>query len=256
MRKWWGSKSAAWGEAFVLQALGYFLTQLNPLFGGIVWGLLFLLGALLIWRSHKSNDADNDHDYVDKIIVGSKVPAVLEITNTLQKMADRQNVILSNLMTRTIRQKKLIKIQQYLQRKLSLRPGDPKLGDAIKIELLSIQIKKLNLSSEEFNEEHIKVFTAITWALDEFDCGLPQKLDGDEEYELINSQLSSQSKNVSGRDAKELLLMYSDVALGWNSAILYISYIPESHRANMPPQVNKSIRQMKYERDQVLKTFL
>jgi hypothetical protein len=126
----------------------------------------------------------------------------------------------------------------------------------VKIELLSKQIKKLNLSSNEFNEEHIKVFIAITWALDEFNAGLPQKLDIDEEYKTLNGLLSVQSQKISNGQAKELILTYLEIALGWNSAILYISYFPESSRTNMlPPQISKSIRQMKYERDQVLKTL-
>ena len=259
MLKWWDSKGAAWGEALILQALGYFFTRLNSIFGGIAWGLLFLVGVFLIWRAYRKRNVGNGLEitnYADKIIVDSKVPAVLEITNTLQRMADYHNIVLNKLLNKKIKRVALAKIQTALRKKLNLPVKDSKLGNSVKIDIIQKQMKKLGIYTKDFNEGVVPFLVEVTWVLDELSAGIPQYLE-DEEYKKLHSTLNQQTSHIAGDTLEEMILIYEDLGLGFNSMIAYINYFSKADREQRIPEgFDKSTKQLKYERDQILKTYL
>jgi hypothetical protein len=145
MRKWWETKRAAWGEILMSLALGALATYIIPQVGIPLFIILLLVGIWLLIRAYKSGGASSEGDYVDKIIVDSKIPAVLEITNTLQKMADYQNIVLNKLLRKKVKKNKLAKIQKMAQTRLDIKPRDPHLGNEVKIKLIKKQMKRMGL---------------------------------------------------------------------------------------------------------------
>lgn len=228
---------------------------------GIIWGMAFIWLVLTTvyyfrhWHDNRGSDVNHAQQYVNRVIVDSKVPAVLEITDTLQKMADYQNMILNKLMNKEIKANKLANMQKAIQRRLDIKPRDPHLGNTAKIELIKKQMKKLGLYTKDFREEHVQFMVEISWVLNDFNVGIFQYLDN-EEYEELKALLNIQTAKIARDKAEEMILIYQDLVLGLNSMIAYIKYFPQKERDKMPYEMQKSIKQLKYERDQMLKNFL
>jgi len=228
----------------------------------VLWSVagLWAIIATILWIKHIRNApnelAETRHEnYVDKIIIDSKVPAVLEITNTLQKMADYQNIILNKLLNKKIKKNKLAKIQKAVQTRLQIKSRDPHLGNEVKIQLIKKQMKRMGLYTDYFGEEHVQFMVELSWVLHDCGVGIPQYLD-DMEYEQLKTLLNTQTHNIAGDNSEEMILIYQDLVLGFNSMIAYTSYFPKSERDKIPYEMQKSLTQLKHEREQVLKTYL
>jgi hypothetical protein len=214
MRNWWESKQAAWGESLVLAALAGIGAYLKPLIGIPVLVVVLVIGIWLIRRAYKKgNIKDNSNvEYVDKMIINSKTPEVLQITATLQKISDYQDDILSKLLAKNVKQRKLADIQTKLQTQLNINPQDNIfVGNAVKIELIKKQMKKLGLYTKNFEEKHVQFMVEAAWVLDKFDVGMPQYFDEDG-YIQLKTLLNDQTKNISGEESKESILIYEDLA--------------------------------------------
>jgi hypothetical protein len=208
-------------------------------------------------KNTKPLSQNNNDQYLDRLIIDSKFPLVNEISTTLQKMADYQNVVLNRLLTRKIKMRKLAKIQETFRKKIGTKTYDNALGNSVKIEILKKEMKRLGLYSDNFSEKDVQLLVEITWVLDEFGVGIPQELDN-KEYGEYETQLNNQSAKVNGDKTTELILTYKDLMLGWNSLIVYIHYFPKNLEPvkSMPVEISKTTAQLKHERDQILRTML
>ena len=116
-------------------------------------------------------------------------------------------------------------------------------------------MKKLGLYTKNFREEHVQFMIEISWILDDFNVGIPQYLEA-EDYKELKTSLNSQTSKIAGDRSGEMILIYQDLVLGLNSITAYIGYFPQIEREKIPYEILKSVKQLKYERDQMLRTFL
>lgn len=221
---------------------------------GLIIGLGLILYSVLKPVVIAQEAPTQKQDYAHQKIVEKKLPLMLEITNTLQEIANYQNSVLGRLLKRKMKLLTLAKIQKLLQSKLDVKPGNIMLGDNAKIEAITKQFKRLNLPSDKFNDAHVQILLAITWALDKYNFSLLPFL-RTPEYKQLETKLDLQTSKISGKDTKELILTYLDLVLGLNSEILYLNAFPESQRG-VPSSIDKTTNQLRYERDEMLKTLL
>ncbi|MFC1953451.1 hypothetical protein ACFLWR_04905 [Chloroflexota bacterium] len=241
-------------QGWIAEKLGFFIAWILPFI--IVFGCIWL-GYYIRSKKVKAPKNDvNNNNYVDKIIVDSKVPAVLEITDTLQKMADYQDTCLNKLLNKKIKRPKLLKIRKSLQARLNMDVKDSKLGNSVKIDIIQKEMKKLGMYTKDFKEGIVPFLVEVTWVLDSYDAGMPQYLEN-EEYTSLYTLLNEQTKNITGDVLEEMILIYEDICLGFNSMIAHINYFPKAEQLKAISQdLHKSTKQLKHERDQILKTYL
>jgi hypothetical protein len=279
LKEWWGYVPRRWWDMVNL------VLTLAPIIAGIIglivwseksqpspplWAIILIIAGVLFsqivnylafHRMRLARDnaiANPNNEYVNKKLIDSKMPVVLEITSTLQKMADFQNNNLTKLFARKPKVVKLNKIQSELRKRINVEQQyhDINIGDSAKIKLIDKQMKKLDLYTKDFSEGIVPFIVGITWVLDDNNVGLPIYLDCDE-YNGYKKSLEQQTKNVASDELGEMILMYEDLALGFNSMIAYVHFLPKSHiTQSVPEGVNKSIKQLMHERDQILRTFL
>jgi len=231
------------------------------LFGGGL--ILFIVMSFLAFHQMRK-ERDNAllkipvNQMADEILIKSKIPQVLEITDTLQKMADYHDAALNKLFGKKVKARKLAKIQSELRERHNINGKfkDSNMGNTAKIKVIHNQVKKLGLYDKDFQEGIVPFMVEVTWTLNDFDVGIPQYLEH-EDYQNIKSLLESQTRNIASDDLEEMILSYEDLSIGFGSMIAYINYFPKSYKTDwIPIGINKTKRQLKYERDQILRTYL
>ncbi len=229
---------------------------------GIVWGIAFLwliITIIYLLKHRKEWKEAKTSEYADKIIIDSKASTVLEITNTLQEMANQQNIVMmEELSRRRVSARLAFKLQKESQRRLNIKPNlaFPALTDAKKQELIVKEIKKAGLYKRDFDETHVQYLLTVEWVLDKYNKGLSLKLEQNDHYRELKDNLSTQMSKVSGEKEVDAIRVYLDVSLALNSLILYINYFPKSHINQLPPQANKPIAEIKHDRDSALGILL
>ena len=158
----------------------------------------------------ENKNVNQTEDYLHKQLVDIKLPLFKEVTNTLQLMADHQNIYLNRLLERKVKISKMIKIQKTIQAKLDMKPQKVPVGDMAKIKAIVKQVERLHLPLDRFSEEHIKIFLAITWSLDKHGYSLAQFLE-QKEYQELDTKLNLQTSKISSNDNSDLILAYKDL---------------------------------------------
>lgn len=222
--------------------------------------LLWLLGAIIYWQKHRKTECLREQStYVDEVIKDAKVSTLLDIPDTLREMANQQNVVvMEELKNRKVSRKVYSKLQKESQRRLNIKPNYsfPTLDDDKKTKLIVREIKKVGLSKNEFDESHVKFLLDIEWVLEKFDRGLSLKLENNAQYRILKNKLSTEIPKISSEEVIVAIQTYLDVCLGMNSLILYLSYFPKAILFQLPQQANKSITELRHDRDTVLDVLL
>ncbi|MDO8578255.1 MAG: hypothetical protein Q7R50_03650, partial [Dehalococcoidales bacterium] len=189
---------------------------------------------------------------IEKTIIDKKLPLVFEITTTLQKMADYQNTVLEGLFRKQPKTAKVIKIQHALQLRLQIIERKMGISDDAKINVIQKELKRIGGYDADFTEGLLPFMVAITWVLHDFELGIPERLTT--EYKNSKILLGEQTKNLSSSNLESMIIIFEDLAMGFNSTIACIHYFPKQHINNsLPSGMSKSIQQLTYERDQILK---
>lgn len=225
-----------------------------------------LLSVALYWYGyiqykHQKSSKDNKskNEYLDKIIIDSKAPMVLEITNTLQAMAGQQNIVtMEELSRRRVSAKFAAKLQKESQKRLNIQPKKdfPVLTDAKKSDLMVKEIKKAGLYKRDFDETHVQYLLTIEWVLDKYNKGLSLKLERNDRYQELEKELRGQMAKVSREESINAIVVYLDTCLAINSLMLYRNYFPKTHINQLPAQANKQLHEIKHDRDIILSILL
>lgn len=202
-----------------------------------------------------------NNEYANKLIVDSKAPSVLAITDTLQRLTEIESNTTNDILNkkRHVHINMLSKIQNELQHELSIQPNYkcPVMGDIQQRNLIIKEIEKLNLPKDEYNEDYIRLFLALAWILDEkkYNKGLASELEFNKEYEELERQLGLQTAKLSNDKSGAAISAFRNTSLGINSVILFLSYFPNNYIKKIPG-IDKPAIQTKHERDSILKFLL
>jgi hypothetical protein len=206
-------------------------------------------------ESSKENTLDSK---ADQALPSSLSKEGLLITGILKRMSDRHALLTEDLSKRIIRTKILRNIQKELINEWSpqaissgsLSPQD----DLVSITLDTI--KKVNLYNNTFEKEDLRFMLRIGWKLAQFNLGLTQELEADEEYLAEKADLVKQMDSISNAEINNLLTAYLNFSFALNSGYLLSSYLSSNPKMKKALYENLSPDRIKELRDEGLNSLL
>jgi hypothetical protein len=215
-----------------------------------VWSLLSQIRP-------NSRKKTNSIENVDQPLVNPQIEKVLSVTDILKEMSDRQSLLTEDLRKKKINTNLLHNIQTELQKEgnKSISMGSTSQEEEI-IKLTIDTTRKLGLHNNTFKEKDLQFMLQIGWKLDQYNLGIPQKLEADDQYPTMKANLVKQAASISSEKIYDAITAYLSFSFGMNSGYLFYSYWSANSKMNMPWANKLSPSKIKYAKDTGLKSLL
>ncbi len=182
----------------------------------------------------------------------------MSITDILKKMSDRQALLTEDLSKKKIRSELLRNIQNELIKEWKTKSISSS-GKSPQEEVINITIdttRKLGLHSRTFDENDLQFMLKIGWKLAQYNIGLPQKLEADDQYPAIKTELAKQMSSISSEKINNALTAYLSFSFAMNSGYLFSCYLSANSKMKKSLQQHLYPSRIKDARDIGLKTLL
>ena len=173
-------------------------------------------------------------------------------------MSDRQALLTEDLSKKKIRSDLLLNIQKELIKEWKTKSisSDSKSSEDEIINITLDTTRKLGLHNNIFDEQDIQFMLKIGWKLAQYNIGLTQNLEADDQYPAIKTEMVKQMASISNEKISNALTAYLSFSFAMNSGYLFSSYLSANSKMKKSLQQNLSPPRIKYARDMGLKSLL
>jgi hypothetical protein len=173
-------------------------------------------------------------------------------------MSDRQALLTEELSKKKIRADLLLNIQGELIKEWKNKSNSSG-SNSPQDEIVNITLdttRTLGLHNNTFGEGDLQFMLKIGWKLAQYNIGLTQELEVDDQYPAIKTELVKQMTSITSEKINNVLTAYLNYSFAMNSGYLFSSYL--SAKAKMKKTLNQNLSpsRIKYLRDTGLESLL
>jgi hypothetical protein len=216
------------------------------------------MGGLISHIRRDSSKKQNGAKNVDQLIINFHTEESLLILDTLKKMSDRQALLTEELSKKKIRSDLLLNIQKELIKEWKNKSNS--LGsNSPQDEIINITLdttRTLGLHNNTFSEGDLQFMLKIGWKFAQYNIGLTQELEADDQYPAIKTQLVKQMNSITSEKINNVLTAYLNYSFAMNSGYLFSSYLSAKAKMKKMLHQNLSPSRIKYLRDTGLESLL